>query len=273
MTGPEIQDFDNDGVVFTDAEGNEIAAKRAKMVSRDVNGNVKFSQEGTDSITGVTATGVTNTASVTGASGRVNFDRVQASINTGTADLSLLRDGSVLTSVTGVTSGDFVESAGTPNKSSPDWSLNVNFGNLPQTQGVVGEDTTSVQGVYDQPFLTATVTGVSGSKVTGTAVLHDGGTGENDSIDLYFTLSKDGTSLTGALGGVSQYSETTTKVLSSTTSITPQNTITAQASMPYGFVGVSTAMTATVYLDVLGQQDAPATANLTASRNQVTTVS
>lgn len=130
MTGPEVQDFDNDGVVFTDAEGNEVAAKRAKIVQRDASGAVEFEQEGSTQITGVTQTGVTNTASITGATGKVNYDKLKLGINGGTADLTAKRNGTNVTNQTGVTAGQTVTFTGSPRDSNPNWTINANFGSL-----------------------------------------------------------------------------------------------------------------------------------------------
>lgn len=105
------------------------ASTKARDVSRDANGNVEFSSAGTGSTT-ATQTGVTNTTTVSG-TGKVMYDKFEGGINTGTADLSLLRNSNVITSETGVTSGGGVFAAGTPRVSSPDWSLNAVFNNIP----------------------------------------------------------------------------------------------------------------------------------------------
>jgi hypothetical protein len=90
MTGSEVKDFESDGVVFTDAAGNEVAAKRAKMVSKDSNGNVSFQSAATKNISGIT-TATTNTS--LSVSGRVNNSVVKGKVNWGGADLTLLRNG------------------------------------------------------------------------------------------------------------------------------------------------------------------------------------
>jgi len=237
----------------------------ARDVSRDANGNVKFSQEGTDSITGVTATGVTNTASVTGATGRVNFDRVQASINTGTADLSLLRDGSVLTNVTGFTSGDILESAGTPNKSSPDWSVKANF-TQPLTPSVVlTSDGFAADGTPGTPGVSTTLntTGVFST------VSLQGKFEWFTQNSASFRISLNGNSLTNY---TIQTTPSGTNVLSTTVTGTytdPTATFYALNVSEPVLVGGAYIRTRTATF----KSSKTATVNLTASRNQVTTVS
>lgn len=228
----------------------------ARDVSRDANGNVEFTSAGTGSVTGVTQTGVTNTTTVSG-SGRVMYDKFQGGINTGTADLSLLRNGSVITSKTGVTSGDGIFAAGTPRISSPDWSLKANWQGFGQT-------------TIDQTTETSVLEGSDGFTLSDTAQL----TGQTDSLRMkaqvtlfggqtgslkFKTSGNTFYTLTGSPNGT--YTYTTTGSFSS-----PQVTWYAKGS---GFGGNGDLRTRTAAL--LGV--ASGTANLTASKNKVTTVS
>lgn len=244
----EITDYDGDGVKFEDARGNSIAAERAKIVQRNAQGAVEFEQEGSSQITGVTQTGVTNTASITGATGKVNYDKLKLGINGGTADLTAKRNGNNVISKTGVTAGQTVTFTGSPRTSSPDWTINNKWNSFKQKVD------------SEQELSSAYVA----------------------TLSYTFTLEGNGTSIVAEAHVADTYSNGLTIKVNNNTiaSNTGSSTLTVSGNTNGSFTSPSITIvrignglqevdgiTATLY----GQVEA-VTATLTASRNKVTTV-
>jgi len=222
---------------------------------RDATGAVEFEQEGSTQITGVTQTGVTNTASITGATGRVNYDRLKLGINAGTADLTAQRNGVNVTSQSGVTAGQTVTFTGSPRASSPDWTINANFNGLPLTSVDTYYANDTVYSSNPGLFTRTTTLNGSGSVISGK--LHATKTNQGNLLAIYVNGD--------TAVSTSNFSDTYTIELTNYTGSFSDPKITfAEGHQSAG--GFNTRSV------VLRSQGGSAKATLTASRNKVTTV-
>jgi hypothetical protein len=191
------------------------------------------------------------------------YDKFQGVVNAGTADLSLLRNGSVITSKTDVSGGEGVFAAGTPGVNSPNWSLKANFGGLAKQTIATDTDTGTVGA-------DAYITGYTGSySVTNVGKVHFT---TNTSASILLRISKNQSNLVENyfFGITGQTTDTATETISTNTNVTGNDTLTFTCSFVTSKgspAGNHTKFVTGKIADELG------TANLKASQNQITTVS
>lgn len=150
----------------------DAGVAKAQDVSRDANGNVELTGAGTTTATGKT-TGTVVTATVSETE-RVMYDRMKAGITTGSADLTLKRNGNSITSLTGVTPGQSLVTAGTPRTSVSKWTVSANWNTGIQSNTYSAGTYTeilAIGGTTTTKSVTKTVSGV-GSKVYATATFN-----------------------------------------------------------------------------------------------------
>lgn len=220
------------------------APSKARDIQRNAQGHVQFQQADTQQVT-ATATGTPETGQAS-TTGRVQYGKVSADFTVGSGNLTIKRGGTTITNGTGP-----VSATETVRETSPVWTLTASW-----TAGVgdIPIDT------YSNTNQTSTV---SGSTEASTVL-----SGSGQSVYVYGSFTGVTTFKLKVNGNTIQSTSTPGTITEITTGIFTNPSVTWYAN---NFVAPPPATIntkrATLYGTVTGQ------ATLTASKNQVTTVS
>lgn len=255
------------------------AVTKARDVSRDANGNVDFTQSGSETIS-FTQSGAGKAATIN-TNQRVQYDKLVANVNTGTANFTISRNQSSVSQISSFTPNQSATITGTPRTNVTGWTLNASFTNIPavqNTQTYKATNLVTTEQIGPGSFYTSTSTELTGNVTSMQIYMHVNGNDRFNSrsnATLYVKSSQ------------FAFSPYTTKYVGSTISPgvndsdTLDTTIQGSYSSPYvefrAYVSTTGTETADNGFDTRSitaySQQQQASATFTAFRNQVTTVS